>query len=286
MRSRTADGDPVTAPAAPGEPVVDQLAEVWSSLIGACGQLDGGEWDLPTDCPGWSVKDNLSHLVGIERMLLGDPAPPRPAEVPPHVANEFGEMNEAWVDSRRPVPGPAVLAEFAETTGRRLGALSAMSADDWDEVGWSPVGEVPYRQFMETRVLDTWAHEQDIRRAVGRPGGRDGPGEATALDRCERTMPYVVGKRVAPPDGSSVLFNVTGALGRQIVVTMDGGRALPGPAPPPDPPIVELAMDQETFWRLGFGRVAAADVLASGRVSVRGDTGIGRRVVESMSFMI
>jgi uncharacterized protein (TIGR03083 family) len=276
----------VTVPAAPGEPVVDQLAEVWASLTGVCEQLDGGEWDLPTDCPGWSVKDNLSHLIGIEHMLLGDPAPPGLAEVPPHVANEFGEMNEGWVDARRPVPGPEVLAEFGATIGRRIEALSAMSEDEWDAVGWSPVGEVPYRQFMETRVLDTWAHEQDIRRAVGRPGGRNGPGEATALDRCERTMPYVVGKRVAPPDGTTVLFTVTGPLGRQIVVTMDEGRARPAPAPPAGAPVVELSMDQETFWRLGFGRVGATEALDSGRVVVGGDAGIGRRVVESMPFMI
>jgi len=276
----------VTAPAAPREPVVDQLAVVWGSLTGVCQQLVGGEWDRPTDCPGWSVKDNLSHLVGVERMLLGDPAPPGLAEVPPHVANEFGEMNEAWVEARRPVPGPEVLAEFGETTGRRMEALSAMSEDEWDAVGWSPVGEVPYRQFMETRVLDTWAHEQDIRRAVGRPGGRNGPGEATALDRCQQTMPYVVGKRVAPPDGSSVQFTVTGPLGRQIVVTMEQGRARAAPAPPAGAPVVELGMDQETFWRLGFGRVAPAEALASDRVVVGGDAGIGRRVVESMAFMI
>ena len=76
-------------------------------------------------------------------------------------------------------------------------------------MGWSPVGEVPYREFMETRVLDTWAHEQDIRRALGRPGGRNGVGETVTLDRCEQTMPFVVGKRVAPPDGTSVLLFAT-----------------------------------------------------------------------------
>ena len=105
-----------------------------------------------------------------------------------------------------------------------------MPKSKFDEVGWSPVGEVPYRQFMETRILDTWAHEQDIRRAVGRPGGRNGVGEAITLDRCARSMPFVVGKRVAPPDGTSVLFAVTGVMGRKVNVAVDQGRASLAPA--------------------------------------------------------
>ena len=60
-----------------GEPVIEELTEVWASVVVACEQLDDEQWDRPTDCPGWSVKDNLSHLIGIERMLLGDPSPRR-----------------------------------------------------------------------------------------------------------------------------------------------------------------------------------------------------------------
>ena len=57
-------------------------------------------------------------------------------------------MNEAWVEARRRVPGNEVLAEFVETTDRRLDALRAMPPERFDVVGWSPVGEVPYREFM------------------------------------------------------------------------------------------------------------------------------------------
>ena len=153
-------------------------------------------------------------------------------------------------------------------------------------MGWSPVGEVPYREFMETRVLDSWAHEQDIRRALGRPGGRNGVGEATTLDRCARSMPFVVGKRVAPPDGTSVLFVVIGVMGKKVGIHVDGGRASLVPLRPTEAPTVTLTMDQEPFWRLGFGRVEPARVLATGEVRIEGDIALGHRVLESMAFMI
>lgn len=266
------------------EPVIAQLAEVWSSIADACGGLGADQWALDTGCPGWTVKDQVSHLVGTERMLLGDPSPQPIAEVPPHVRNTIGELNEPWIVARRATSGADVLAEFMATVDRRLHALAALSAADFDRVGWSPIGQVPYRDFMTTRVLDCWTHEQDIRSAVDRPGGRDGAGETVVLDRCAAAMPFVVGKKVGPPDGTTVLFVVTGPLGRRVGVAVAGGRA----APTDDfgDPAVTLTMNEETFWRLGFGRVAAHDALAAGGVVIEGDQSMGRRVVDSMAFMI
>ena len=273
-------------PSANNEAVIDHMTEVWVSLVGACEKMKTAQWDLATDCPGWTVKDQISHLIGIERLLLGDPPPPPLEVVPEHVTNAFGELNEAWVAARRAVPGEEVLDEFVEVTNRRFEALRAMPRSKFDEVGWSPVGEVPYREFMETRVLDSWAHEQDIRRALGRPGGRNGVGEATTLDRCTRSMPFVVGKRVAPPDGTSVLFVVIGVMGKKVGIHVDGGRASLVPLRPNEAPTVTLTMDQEPFWRLGFGRVEPARVLATGEVRIEGDIALGHRILESMAFMI
>ncbi len=127
---------------------------------------------------------------------------------------------------------------------------------------------------MVTRLFDSWAHEQDVRRALGRPGGRNGPGESSALDCCVSSMPFVIGKRVAPPDGTTVYFVVTGVLGRQVPVTMSDGRAELGRGP--DDPAATLSMDQEAFWRLGFGRVDAGRVLSAGQVRIEGDVTLGR----------
>ena len=32
-------------------------------------------WNRPTECPGWSVRDVVSHLIAMELELLGDPRP-------------------------------------------------------------------------------------------------------------------------------------------------------------------------------------------------------------------
>jgi uncharacterized protein (TIGR03083 family) len=276
----------MSVPPGNNEAVVDQMTQVWVSLASACEGVRASQWDLATDCPGWTVKDQLSHLVGIERLLLGDPAPPPLEAIPDHVTNAFGELNEAWVDARRPRPGEEVLEEFVEVTNRRVDSLRTMPTAKFDEIGWSPVGQVPYREFMETRILDTWAHEQDIRRALGRPGGRNAVGEAVTLDRCAQSMPFVVGKRVAPPDGTTVLFSVVGVMGRKVGVRVDEGRASLVPDDPDAEPSVTLNMEQEAFWRLGFGRVAPSRVLATGKVQIEGDVALGHQVLESMAFMM
>ena len=186
------------------------LAETWDSLAGVCHELSTTEWGLATECPGWDVKDQLSHLIGIERALLGEPAPAWGGPVGPHVKNDVGAMNERWVAVRRPLPGAAVRAEFVEVTRTRLAQLAARSEEDWAAVGFSPVGEVPYAVFMEVRTFDSWVHEQDVRRALDRPGGGGNRASALSLDHVQGAMPFVVGKQAKCADGTAVRFEVSG----------------------------------------------------------------------------
>jgi hypothetical protein len=44
---------------------IDKLAACFASLSDLGSQLNETEWKSPTDCPGWTVQDNLAHLVGM-----------------------------------------------------------------------------------------------------------------------------------------------------------------------------------------------------------------------------
>jgi uncharacterized protein (TIGR03083 family) len=261
------------------------LRETWAGLAEACFELSSNEWALPTECPGWDVKDQLSHLIGIERTIMGEAPPEWDGPLGDHVKNDFAATNEIWIAVRRPLEGAAVRDEFVEVTETRLGQLGQRTEDEWGEVGWSPVGQVPYAVFMEVRVFDSWVHEQDARRALDRPAGCGNLASDMSLARVEGAMPFVVGKKAACADGTAVRFEIAGPGddARTFTVGVEGTRARV--MDDDVTPTVTLSLSSLDFLRLGCGRATAAQVEAAGGVAMAGDTAVGRQVLGAMNFM-
>jgi uncharacterized protein (TIGR03083 family) len=266
------------------EPVIELLERSWASIATLLRDLDDGDWDRPTELPGWSVRDVVSHMIGTERMLLGDPAPDAPSDVGDHVRNPIGEFNEAWVAARRSAPGAQVRDEFEQVTARRLEELRALPTEGWDEVGFTPEGQGPYRRFMEIRVFDCWEHEQDIRRALDRPGHLDGPVAEHSLGEVASKLGYIVAKKAAAQDGTTAVFDVHGPTTMVLPVLVEGRARLLDHAP--DDPTVVIRLDTEAFNALACGRWPAQEVLAAERARITGDVELGRRVLDNMTFVI
>ena len=264
----------------------EALGETWASLAETCHELSSTEWRRPTECPGWDVKDQLSHLIGIERAVMGEAIPQWDAPLGNHVKNDFAALNEPWVAVRRREPGPVVYAEFVEVTETRLGQLYQLTEEEWAKVGWSPIGQVPYARFMKVRVFDSWVHEQDVRRALDRPGGSGNLASAMALDHTQGVMPFVVGKKAACPDGTAVRFDVSGPGddARAFTIGVADGRAKP--VGDDVEPTVVLSLSSIDFVRLACGRATAEQVEAAGGIGVAGDAATGRRVLAAMNFMM
>lgn len=257
---------------------IENLAALWASISELCADFDEAAWKTPTGCPGWTVQDNVAHLIDYESRALGRPAPAHSVVGEAgHVKNDIGRANEVGIDYRRSWPGEKVLDEFREVTASRLEQLRGLSDEDLQQPVDTPAGPGTAADMLVLRVMDTWSHEQDIRRAVGRPGNVDGPAADHAIGYFSQFLPFVVGKRAGAPDGSSVVFHI-GDRPPVGVVVVDGRGRLADELP--HAPTVGLQMPAATFAALVGGRADAPD-----DVVVSGDEDLGRRVVASMAFM-
>lgn len=268
-----------------GTALTDQLAAVWASVDALCDGFEDGDWARATECPGWTVADQVAHMVGTESMLAGRPSPePADGDPPAHVRNDIGRFNEAWLDRYRQLGPATLLGDFREVVAERLQALRGMAEADFDAPSWTPVGKATYRRFMQIRVFDCWVHEQDIRLAVGRPGHLDGPAAEQALDELVRGLGFVVGKRAGAPDGSLVRFEVVGPLRRTVDVAVDGRAAVV--EPDGRQPTAVLRLTSDCLLRLGCGRRSPEAALEAGDVTLSGDRELAGQVVRHLAFTI
>jgi len=270
----------------PKDRTVAALGEVWASLDELLGDLTDAQWRLPSPLPGWSVQDNVSHIVGTEAMLAGEPGPnvDIDREANEHVRNDIGAFNEQWVEALRVVQPNEVLSRFRELNGGRLATLEQMSVDEWNAESFTPAGKDTYGRFMQIRVFDCWLHEQDIRDAVGRPGHENGLAVEVVLDEMATALGFVVGKRAGASGGESVTFALTdgGAVVRQLHVEV-GERAavvaaLSGPA------TVTLTMPIGVMTRRCAGRVGPDDLLD--QVVIDGDLSLASSILANQSYTI
>jgi len=263
--------------------IIAMLDETWVSISEVGHSLTEEQWKAPTDLPGWTVQDNVAHLIGTERVLQGLPHAPRVESTAEWVRNDIGRFNEDEVEMRRSLPGASILEEFDELTALRRATFAGADDEYFAQPMMTPVGPGDMAMFMNIRVLDNWMHEQDIRRAVGQRGHLSCAAAGHTVDRLCLTIPIVVGKRAGTPEGAAVAVDITGGVPRHLVAEVQNGRAAMVATPSAEP-VATVSMDTETFVILAGGRRPYADV--AGGVRLGGDTDLAERVVANFNMMI
>ncbi|WP_282696391.1 maleylpyruvate isomerase family mycothiol-dependent enzyme [Streptomyces sp. CC208A] len=264
-------------------PSLQNYADAWTHSIEAIAQLVQplveGEWNRATPCPGWSVRDVVSHVIGMETEMLGDPRPihslPRDLY---HVRSDFARYMEVQVDVRRHHTAPEMTSELEYVLIRRARRLRNENRSP-DHVIRAPLGA---EQTLETgyrmRAFDTWVHEQDLRAALGVPGNLDSPGAFVVRDLLLEALPKVVAKDAGAPANSAVVVDVTGPVEflRTVRVDAEGRGTIDGA--PSLGPAVTLATDWETYVRLACGRARPAEV--ADRLKVEGDPDLAAAILD------
>lgn len=274
-----------------GEPVVGLLAAEFDAVRALAAAVPDDRWSTPTDLPGWTVQDCFSHMVGVEKQLLGEPEDTPPTDHLPHIKHEFAAAVEGPVELRRSASPAAVRAELDEVLQRRQAQLEDYGPEKFAEDSWTPAGPGQYRDFMNIRVFDLWMHEQDVRHAVNLPGHHAGPVVQSVLtNNAGKALPMVVGKKAGAAPGAVVAVELVGPTERSLVVgvrDVDGKtRASLIDSAPDEGATATVTTDVDTFMRLCGGRTTAATVLEAdpGAITFAGDAALGRAVVDNLSF--
>jgi uncharacterized protein (TIGR03083 family) len=267
-------------------PALQTSIDAWTHSIEAISALvtplSEREWSTATDLPGWSVRDIVSHIIGLENEMLGDPRPihslPRDLF---HVTSEHQRYMEVQVDVRRCHTAPEMTAELEYTIIRRARQMRNEKRAP-DATVRAANRERSLADALEVRAFDVWVHEQDLRRALGNPGNLDSPGSLVVRDILLSALPKLVAKDAGAPAGSAVVFDVSGPVEFMRTVrvdaqgrgTIDGSVSL-GPA-------VTIATDWETYLRLATGRVRPGGV--ADRLKVEGDQGLADAILGNFSI--
>ncbi|PKW17252.1 maleylpyruvate isomerase family mycothiol-dependent enzyme [Saccharopolyspora spinosa] len=139
------------------------------------GWLSASQWLAPTDCPRWSVRDVVAHVLGnAEVALAPDLLVLRAREGEQRYPRLYrlDAVNEMAVDAWQDRQAGELLAEFAPLWRQVIGSLPGMSESvrgqtfDAGYPGSLPVAVGYVVDVLLTR--DMWMHRIDICRATGR----------------------------------------------------------------------------------------------------------------------
>lgn len=276
-------------PPAPTEfpEVVDAWAQTVRTVIDLGQTLRPDDADKSTDCPGWTVFDQVAHVASAEAMAAGETPPDADVSGHDHVRHEFGERVERFLESRR---GRALEDVVDELEWRLEERLALYRADDVDPEAEAagPFGPTTLDGLVRVRTFDVWMHEQDIREAIGRPGGLDTPAAALSVERLFDALPVVVAKRAGIEPGNAVVLDLTGPVVGRAGVRVEEQEGKPRGIPlftgdaeeHPDVETTTLAMSTAVAMRLAGGRRDPADL----PVTVTGDEEVARRVLSAMAI--
>lgn len=256
------------------------LTDCYASMQALCADLSEDEWQAQSLCPDWTVRDVVNHVTGIEAVMAGwlpddDRTPP-----PFDKAAEF--LREAGTEPGTSSPDNGqYLARVCAVYDRRRRDLATLADTDLQRPSWTPVGPGTYGRFLAIRVFDFWVHERDITTPLGRTTDDTGPAAELALAEVANSLPYIVGKKVGLPDGTSITFNLTGPIARELSIAVDGrARKVDRPSNPD----VTVTTDSTTFIQLACGRIDPQVPIDSGAITWTGDGALGELAASNLRF--
>jgi uncharacterized protein (TIGR03083 family) len=269
------------------EPVLTAhlLPEVHQHLLELLAALQPEEWQSPTACGDWRVKDVALHLLGgqlgvLSRLRDQDRSGQFPAEL--DLVSAINLLNERWVAATQGF-SVRVLQDLLAFSGPPY-CTYLQTLDPWapsEVVSWA--GDEPAPGWLEVarQYTEQWHHQQHLRDAVDRPGLTEPRFLHPVLASFMHALPRTFQGEQAPV-ASVVRVVVEGASGDvwDLVRGTDHWQLAAGGS---GVPTATVRLSADTAWRL-FTKGLDVDT-ARPRVVMEGDGRLGQRVLAAVAII-
>ncbi|HEX2172372.1 MAG TPA: maleylpyruvate isomerase family mycothiol-dependent enzyme [Dehalococcoidia bacterium] len=229
-----------------------------------------GDFDWPSACPGWTVRDVVAHLrtlvsrypLAVVRGLNGEVTPfwlyPLPGE-------DYAAADRREVTELRARPGWALVTEFAAGAAILVELFARLSPEDAEAPAGTPRGTFKARHVPFFYIYELGLHDWDIRAAFD-PAAGIRPSLAPAFARILRSrLPSLV-RRPDDPAGmpDRVRLSLSAPIDQvwQVVRGDRGYQVTEAPAATGDE--TEIRTDLTTLALVTSGRLSAAGALDRG----------------------
>jgi uncharacterized protein (TIGR03083 family) len=234
--------------------VSNLFPEVLHSLVDLLSGLSTDDWNKPTICARWSVKDIATHLLGgqlgvLSRNRDGYAYSGSPIQKWEDLVSLINELNDIWVKAANRL-SPRVLCDTLKFSGEQV-CVYFNSLDPYavgGPVNWAGPERAPVWLDLAREYSEWWHHQQQIRDAVGKPGLKEPRFFAPALDAFVRALPHTY-RLVDAEAGTLVALTISGDSGGRWILRREAGcwrLYIDGT----DEADAEIVIDQEVAWRL------------------------------------
>ncbi len=270
--------------------VIDLFPQERKQLLELFSAFEAEDWEKPTVCPGWTVKDIGLHLLGDDIGYL--------SRIRDNFSNPFfqnkdlsewkslviniNEANESWVKATARI-SPKLLIDLLELTGKQfydyIQTLDPMAMGD--AVSWAGPDPAPVWLDIAREYTERWMHQQQIRDAVNKPGFKERRFFHPVLDTFVRALPHTY-QDIPVINVTSLKFMVHGEAGDEWYLVGEANKWSLFKDVTLQPASV-VTMDQETCWRLFTKGLSKKE--ARQKTSIEGDQKLGEKLLDTVSII-
>ncbi len=256
---------------------IDAAGALGRTFVADMEARPASDWDLPSDCEGWTVAATIVHLAqvatflgdSIRRGIAGDGGPPQ--LVKDGGVGAWRAWRAETMQVQLALPPAELLEWYRRATAELTDAAHSIPVAPGGATGWHPVGSRPLSWIVDQWLFELALHDWDVRvafdpLAMVRDGCRDAFG---------RTLPGRIGRGFAGGDDPAL----AGRYRVQLVgddpysfILVAGDGALTERPDDGEPVVATIRTNPHTFAMVTTNRRPVDNVEGTERWQVDGDT--------------